>query len=431
MDTDCDADTSTILRGVVYDPAGVTPLYGAIVYIPADPGAALPTITPGPAASCAASCTGIGDEPSIGDYLVATTTDANGQFTLTRVPTGNAIPLVIQLGKWRREIYVNTTACAETTAPASLTRLPRNRSEGDLPQMALVTGPCDQLACLLTSIGLDPAEFTGPTGGGRLHVYRGAGPGPDLDGGGAGPAGDCSEADAGCPLWSSASALSAYDMVLLGCECGDHDETKPASAIQAMHDYLGAGGRVFATHYQDVWFKTGSVDFQDVAGWLPSEMDGPTTGPFAPVATVPVNEEFEQWLSQGGVLDADGGLPLPPADVSTSVTSAGDGGISWVRDEATGDPKVLSFATPIGGIPSDAGPENAPQYCGRAMFTDVHAGGGGMPSTAPVPASCGGAIASAEQRVLEYLFFNLSGPCKVPAVEPGCGCLPPPPPGGP
>jgi hypothetical protein len=55
VDNACDAGTETTLSGIVYDPAGVTPLYNAIVYIPEDPGAALPTITPGTPASCAAS----------------------------------------------------------------------------------------------------------------------------------------------------------------------------------------------------------------------------------------------------------------------------------------------------------------------------------------------------------------------------------------
>jgi hypothetical protein len=433
VDTQCPANSSTSLTGTVFDPAGVTPLYNAIVYIPADPQALLPTITPG-TTSCSASC---GNEGSIGNYVSAAVTDAAGRFTLENVPTGTGIPLVIQLGKWRREITVDTTSCIENTVPASLARLPRNQSEGDIPQMAIVTGACDELACLMSDIGLDPGEFTGPGGGGRLHVYKGAGPGPDLDGGGPGPAGDCS-GDA-CPLWSSTSALSAYDIVLLGCECGAHDETKPPAAIQAMHDWLGAGGRVLATHYQDTWFKTGPPDFQGVASWLPTELDGPTPGPFVTGSGTSTASTaaaaFESWLRDVGALDLDSGTPwpitLPPSDVSTSVTGT-DAGFRWITDETTGDPKVLSFPTPIGGVLPEAGVEEAAdQYCGRAMFTDVHMGGGGVPSTAPVPASCTGASSSAEQRALEYLFFQLSGPCASRVVFPTCACQPPPPTGAP
>jgi hypothetical protein len=47
------------------------------------------------------------------------------------------------------------------------------------------------------------------------------------------------------------------------------------------------------------------------------------------------------------------------------------------------------------------------------MFTDVHAGGGGVSSTSPVPASCTGGNMSAEEKALEFVFFDLSGPCFV------------------
>src|ERR1019366_9513242 len=110
-------------------------------------------------------------------------------FRLSGVPAGESIPLAFQLGKWRRKVAVDTQDCADTAVPAALTRLPRNQQEGDVPQMAIVTGACDELACFMRDIGLDATEFSGPAGGGRLHVYRGAGPGPDLAGGGGGGAG--------------------------------------------------------------------------------------------------------------------------------------------------------------------------------------------------------------------------------------------------
>jgi hypothetical protein len=431
VDYDCADGGTTTLSGTVYDPAGVTPLYDAIVYIPNAAQPVLPTLVTG-ITSCAESCNPLGG--GVGEYVAAAGTDIEGQFKLTNVPTGTGIPLVVELGKWRRLVRVDTTACANTVVPASLSRLPRNQSEGDIPQMAIVTGACDELACMMSDLGLDPGEFTGPAGGGRLHVYRGAGPGPDLDGGGAGPAGDCS-GDA-CPLWASTTSLEAYDLVLLGCECGEHNETKPAAAIQAFHDWLGEGGRVLATHYQDTWFKSGPPDFQSIATWLPSETNGPTPGPFQVQTTLTSSvastsaavEALDEWLRDVGALDPDGGIPLPAADVSSSVTGVNDGGIAWIYDPTTTYPKELSFLTPIGGmIDADAGaPEAARQYCGRAMFTDVHAGGGGVPSTSPVPASCGSPASSSELQALEYLFFNLQQPCQL--YNPTCECPPPPPP---
>ena len=413
----CPDGGTTSLSGTVYDPAGKNPLYNAVVYIPSDPQGPLPAITPG-TGSCSASC-----DPALstvsGTYVAGAVTDASGAFRLSGVPAGKSIPLVFQLGKWRRKVAVDTQDCADTAVPAALTRLPRNQQEGDVPQMAIVTGACDELACFMRDIGLDATEFSGPAGGGRLHVYRGAGPGPDLAGGGAGAAGDCSVA--GCPLWSTKAALEKYDLVLMGCECGEHNETKPD--MGPMHDWLDEGGRVLATHYQDTWFKNGPADFQGVAGWLASETDGPTPGPFQIDTTFLAGNNLRAWLSGTRALNFDGTITLAAADVSTSVSSASGSTQRWIYDKSSSslNTKALSFATPVGGLPlPDGGSESSPRYCGRAMFTDVHAGGGGVSSAASVPASCMGGTMSAEEKALEYLFFDLSGPCFVqPPPHPG------------
>jgi hypothetical protein len=410
----------TTLSGTVYDPAGILPLFNALVYVPSDSEAQLPPLTPGlttGTGSCSDSCDPTIGTYSTGKYVAAVTTDFLGAFTLDNVPSGQNIPLVIQLGKWRRRVTLNVRSCANTAVPASLSRLPRNQGEGDIPQMAVVTGACDELACLLRHIGLDAAEFTGPTGGGRVHVYKGAGAAPDLADGGAGPAGDCS--GAGCPLWSTKAALEKYDLVLLGCECGEHNETKPD--MGPMHDWLDEGGRVLATHYQDTWFKNGPADLQGVASWESSEADGPTSGPFQVDTSFTAGNDLRNWLGDLGAFNADGSLTLPAADVSTSLTEVSANATRWIYDSYQLNasmepvPKLFSFETPVGGVPrpADGGASTWTPYCGRAFFTDVHAGGGGVASSSPVPRSCTAADTSAEEKSLEYAFFNLSGPCYI------------------
>ena len=130
----------------------------------------------------------------------------HGTFTLSeRSHRAPSIPVVFQIGKWRRRVTRGHPDCAMTKVPASLSRLPRNQSEGDIPQMASVTGACDELACLLRA---HRPRCDGVHGAQRAEadcMSTGApGPGPDLAGGGAGPAGDCS--GAGCPLWSTKAA---------------------------------------------------------------------------------------------------------------------------------------------------------------------------------------------------------------------------------
>lgn len=133
---------------------------------------------------------------------------ANGSFTLKNVPVGKDIPLVIQIGKWRRRVVIpEVKQCQETKLDAELTRLPKNQSEGNMPQIALTTGGCDSLG-LLPKVGIDPAEF-GKEGDGpskAIHVFAGSG----------GQAGTANPAQ---NFWGDLNKLKNYDMVILSCEC--------------------------------------------------------------------------------------------------------------------------------------------------------------------------------------------------------------------
>src|SRR5262249_3415964 len=130
----------TTLTGTVNIPAGTLPLYNAKVFIPAGP-------VPMPLAS-GVSCDRCDAIPLAAAYA---TTDYNGQFTLTDVPSGQNIPLVISLGKWQRVITLQQEVkdCTTTALDPQLTRLPRNKSEGNIPKIALSTGAADALECLL------------------------------------------------------------------------------------------------------------------------------------------------------------------------------------------------------------------------------------------------------------------------------------------
>jgi len=102
---DCPADSSpstTSVSGVVYDPAGRVPLYNAVVYV-VDPKLDLkPLDQRVQCESCSAHF------PTKG-VLAATLTKADGSFRLTDMPAGDDVPLVIQLGKWRRVVTLGTS----------------------------------------------------------------------------------------------------------------------------------------------------------------------------------------------------------------------------------------------------------------------------------------------------------------------------------
>src|SRR4051812_41335907 len=92
----CPAGTSTTVSGTVYAPNGVDPLPNVLVYIPAtSPGALLSGVS-GPVP---------GQAPP-GNPRFGTLTATDGTFKLSNLPVEANIPVVIQSGKWRRQLVV-------------------------------------------------------------------------------------------------------------------------------------------------------------------------------------------------------------------------------------------------------------------------------------------------------------------------------------
>ena len=92
-----------------------------------------------------------------GSPLISTYAGTDGTFTLTNVPCGVDVPVVMQLGRWRRQVTMPAVACCVTTAmPATKTRLPRVQGEGspndNIPLIAVVTGSADSIENVLPKI---------------------------------------------------------------------------------------------------------------------------------------------------------------------------------------------------------------------------------------------------------------------------------------
>jgi hypothetical protein len=250
---------ATQITGRVFDPAGYNPIYNAVVYVPNAP---LTAFVEG--ATCDACVAGSGSP------IVTATTDATGAFTLQGVPNGTNVPLVIQIGKWRRKYIVPTvTKCVTNALPTANatqpqrdtlpTRLPRTNHEFSLddhiPQMAIATGSADPFECLLSKMGIASSEFTAPTAvpAGRVHYYRSNG--VNLSTG----------APAASTLWSSTATMNKYDIIFLPCEGQEID--KGSAAYSNAISYANGGGRLFTTHYSYVWMQLAPSPFNTVATW--------------------------------------------------------------------------------------------------------------------------------------------------------------------
>jgi hypothetical protein len=415
----CAGGATTTVSGTIYDPGGVNPLYNVVVYVPNAPVQAFTDSAT--CDTCAALYTG---EP-----LVTTNTDASGKFTLANVPAGTNIPLVIQIGKWRRQITVPTvTSCVDNPLTnKDQTRLPKNRTEGDLPKMAVSTGGADSLECLLQRIGVDPAEYTSSTGAERVHIYQGTG--GNAESGGS-PASQTS-------LWDSETDLAQYDIVILSCEGGEYGSTKPTTSLQALEAYANAGGRVFASHFHYYWFEGAgsSADFQGTANWqagsngIGSGSDNVTSG--AINTTFPKGVAFQQWMQETNSLQADGTMEIEDsrqnASVSPTVNTASQ---AWITDTTvptmtangkTGPTTMyFDFNTPIAATPAN--------QCGRIVYSDLHVGAaaGNYASSKVVPTGCSASPLTPQEKALEFMLFDLSS-CVTPDSAPPTPPAPTPP----
>ncbi len=249
----CAGGATTTISGRVLDPAGKNPLYNVAVYVPVEPLQTLPRGVPTGADAC--DCSALFKSGAI----ATATTAVDGTFTLRDAPAGSDVPLVLQVGKWRRLVHVNVIACQANAQADGTLALPGSVPPGDtddnMPDIAISTGSKDTLECLLLRMGLPASEYVAGAGAaGHVHIFAGG----EATGGGTETTPGSAETPAmpGAPasttdLWASQAQLMPYDITLLSCEGGETYDANPP----ALEAYLNAGGRVFASHYHYAWFS--------------------------------------------------------------------------------------------------------------------------------------------------------------------------------
>lgn len=351
--TDCAAlgKPPTTLTGTVFQPNQVLPVAHALVYAPT---AGLADIPDGPSGATCAS----------GAPAATTFSDSQGKFRLENVPAGDSVRVVMQVGKWRREITVpNIAACSETALDANLTRLPRDSSEGHIPHIAISTGLEDSLECLARDIGIAGSEITsGPTSAGRVRLYVGNG---------------TSQFDGGATFESrgaltTAAGLASYDAVLLACE-GRNAEAVPTGAA-AMLEFVNAGGWLWLTHDEFTWLKNAPPPWSSLATFTAQQML-PTPSSLLIDKATSHGQAFAAWVD---ALDVSGPGTL---DVELTLSSCHGADPAQTQrvllldpaDGATGD-QMFTWDASAGG--------------GRLVFSDVHLAGFPQQTPPPYPMEC-------------------------------------------
>jgi len=387
----------TTITGTVFAPNGTLPLNGVNVYVPRDP---LPPFTEGVTCDrCAASLPG--------SPVTQAVSDAAGNFRLENVPSGVDVPLVITTGKWRRQVTISgVQQCTDNASSADQTRLPKNKSEGDIPNIAITTGNADSMECLARKLGIDDAEITKSGGPGRIHLYAGNGVN-DFKGGFAGGPGPMTGAQ---PFWSSLDAMKAYDIIIFSCEGSQQGTQKTQAALDAVKQYADIGGRVFASHWHNIWI---SGNFEDnnpnlaVPEWkaLGTWNNGNNFNGDDRIDEVsnPKGSLFADWMLNVGGSTTRDIFPVTQGR-TTNQTIDTTKVEQWVTRDGNGNnPQMFQFTTPI-EVAQD-------QRCGKVVFTDMHVSG--SRANGDYPDSCvGGAAAldlTPQEKALAFMFFDIAG----------------------
>ena len=444
----CEAGPKTTVTAKIYDPAGKVPLYNVAVYVP---NTSLDAIVTGPTCDNCAT-------PVSGSPVVSALTDSTGQFVLQDVPVGTDVPLVIQVGKWRRSITLpEVKPCQDNPFDDPTTfRLPRNQSEGDVPKIALAVGGADTLECLLRRIGIDDAEFTNPTGSGRINLFV-----DDIFGtaGVDTPTSAYANGDAfanfstlfaavdgvadGGFIDGGLDPLSSYDIVMIACQGSQSAGRAVTSAEkQGLKTFVDTGGRAFLSHYNYSWLRGGDVvgskdllpspegsaidlqtkysqtPFPPIAVW-----EDPTALTYAPGGdgtylvdtSFPRGSDMSKWLLNVGASTTAGSIAL--SNVKDPATSVIDGGVAerWIYEDSMGTP-YISANTPI---EEAATPD---LQCGRIVHTGIHVAAVSSDTHSAFPNGCVTGDLTAQEKALEFLFFDLSSCVSDETKEP-----PPPP----
>jgi hypothetical protein len=405
----CTGAARTTVSGRVYDPAGKVPLYNVVLYVPNAP---LDPIATGP------SCDRC-DSPVSGKPIASALTDTKGDFLLDNVPVGTGVPLVIQIGKWRRQVTLpEVKACADNHVDdANLLRLPRTQKEGNIPRIALTTGGFDRLECLIRKIGIDDSEFTTPTGPGRVNLYGGRGGAflspattayaPALNGGAAFPA--------ATGFWGDPANLNKYDMVVLSCEGNWYPDDKSPAARQGLVDYANKGGRIFASHWHGVWIQFGPPPWSTVANFVPASPIGTMDQlPDLPDGfetdidtSFPKGASMADWLVNVQASTTRGKLPLTQGKHSVLAVDP-NVAQSWIQSSAipldfqnmnAKGVQYFTFNAPVGTA--------AANQCGRTVLTDIHVSAQDMEGP-PFPTGCVTTELSPQEKALEFMLFDLS-----------------------
>jgi hypothetical protein len=245
-----------------------------------------------------------------------------------------------------------------------------------------------------------------------VHLYRGNGANQFASGWAGGSGAAFSDAQS---LWGSLDQLKKYDVVIFSCEGSQRSGTKPASAMQAVYDYANLGGRVFMSHWHNIWLEGNTQDgtpatITPPAPWpsIATFTDAGNPGTADVIGVVDESLDhgmaFATWLLNVGASTVRDQLPIHAwrNTVGSIDTTRAD---RWVYLDPT-----ISGATGVQNFqfttPNDVDPA---QRCGKVAFSDMHVSSGSSSSSAtPYPGGCAAGDLTPQEKALAFMLFDIS-----------------------
>jgi hypothetical protein len=279
-------------------------------------------------------------------------------------------------------------------------------------------------------LGIADKEITTDTGTGKIQLFsdNGAGGGvgtASFDANFPGGKGMFSDSKTLWGVGADPGKLAKYDIVILSCEGDQHVETKPQEAMDHLQAYADLGGRVFLSHWHNIWLEGsnhgGNANpnvrpqvWADPAKPIATWSNGGDTGN-GTIDTIdevanPKGNSFATWMFnvRSNMATPRDSVPLVDGTGKSTLNSVDAMRVEqWVylqKDANTRVTQNFQFTTPVG--------TPLAERCGKVVFSDMHVSGGPtqvMNKIPPYPTSCGPtATLSDQEKALAFMFFDIA-----------------------
>jgi hypothetical protein len=384
----CPAGSTTEVYGRLFAGNGTDPVPGAIVFVPVEEVPEFPTTL---------SCDNCNSIPA---SVASDITTFDGQFHLRGVPAG-PFPLVLRLGRFQRVVDVDGVACTSTqvrpdpgTANQGV-RLPKKKGElaplDRLPRIAVASGDYDQIECVLKRIGIE-----------ELDMYNGR------DAGTMNPPAIAELVD----LLTDEKRLHGYDIVIVNCTENQYQSLVAGGAVKKnLESFVQKGGRLYVTD----WAYDVIEQVPELSPYIcfePQLTPGPPMCMAKPESAM-VADTRDDYGGLSQVLDAEMARWLALFPSVINARNEVDVQFSFVVINKTGEDANAKPKIWVQGPTQRYGTRPLTvtfdyKSCGRVHYSTYNTEPNGLVvETERWPSACKTKF-SPQERLLEYLFFNVA-----------------------